>query len=309
MSDTITCPACRRSLEMPADRPERQVRCPHCAATFVPGTGTEITANPPRPSPAQTAITAAGPSTGPNAPVYADMFEEAEAADRADEVRLSRPFLDHASLALAVKALLGAMLAVDVLLLWSDVLQYMLLNRLAAGADIGFIEWENNDQRQAIVGVVHVLTYIVTGITFLVWFSRTHANLKALGARDLRYTSGWAAGYWFVPFANLVLPVRVAQEIWRHSDPDERVGVNSTLIGYWWLMWIVAAVTGSIAGGMSRRATDLPSVHSATAAHLFADLASIVACMLAIAVVNAIDNRQRLRAAALGHDTALNHGD
>ena len=47
------------------------------------------------------------------------------------------------------------------------------------------------------------------------------------GAGGLRYTPGWAVGWLFVPFANLVVPYFVFTEIWRNSIPATADGTKA----------------------------------------------------------------------------------
>ncbi len=40
--------------------------------------------------------------------------------------------------------------------------------------------------------IPEVLLAITTPVVFIVWFWRAHKNLPALGAKELRFTPGWA---------------------------------------------------------------------------------------------------------------------
>jgi len=39
-----------------------------------------------------------------------------------------------------------------------------------------------------------------------------------VGTRESRFTPGWAVGYWFVPFVNLVRPYQIVADLWLRSD-------------------------------------------------------------------------------------------
>ena len=59
-------------------------------------------------------------------------------------------------------------------------------------------------------------------IAFPMWMHRANRAARALGATGMEFTPGWAAGWFFVPFANLVMPYRVAVELWKaaiHISP------------------------------------------------------------------------------------------
>jgi hypothetical protein len=161
---------------------------------------------------------------------------------------------------------------------------------------------------------VHLVIYWVTVIVFLCWFYRVYANLSGLGARGLTYTPGWAVGFWFVPFLNLVRPVQIAQEIWRNSDPAEATGDgisratpgNSILIGFWWTIWLIGNVISYVSVRMSWEARTPETFKAATAAGMLAEVLTVLAALLALAVVIAIDARQT--ACALGIHGGLRGG-
>ena len=76
----------------------------------------------------------------------------------------------------------------------------------------------NNDPIQGIVGLLQSGLGIVTAITFLKWIYRAYKNIQGFGAEGLRFSPGWAMGYYFIPILSLIRPVQVMSEIWRASD-------------------------------------------------------------------------------------------
>src|SRR4029078_204309 len=94
-----------------------------------------------------------------------------------------------------------------------------------------------NDARQNAIVVVLVISVLTSLVTFLVWLYAAHANLHALGCRDIEFTPGWAVGWFFVPLMNLFKPYQVVSEIWRGSDPAtllKALPSGTALIGWWW---------------------------------------------------------------------------
>jgi hypothetical protein len=222
-------------------------------------------------------------------------------------VESGRRFVPSAGLGLAVKIFLSLSILLEAVMLASDYQQYQLALRMIAGANVADAELESNDARQMALGLIHFLLFIAGAIIFVIWFYRVHANLEPLGARHLIYTSGWAAGSWFVPILNLFRPVQIAQEIWRNSDP-EAIGPgdryrdtsgNSTLIGFWWAMWIFTNILSNISVRMAWAVNSPESLRSATVMSMVDAAVTIPAALLAIAVVSAIDSRQMARAEAL----------
>jgi len=102
----------------------------------------------------------------------------------------------------------------------------------------------NDDPIQGVVGMLQAGLDFVTGIVFLKWVYRAYRNIQGFGAEGLRFSPGWAVGYYFVPILNLVRPVQVMSEIWRVSqDPQnwlQRRG--SWLIGTWWALFLLCSI-------------------------------------------------------------------
>jgi len=148
-------------------------------------------------------------------------------------------------------------------------------------------------------------------ISFLVWFSRSYRNLRALGAEGLEYSPGVAIGWWFVPVVNCWKPFRVAVEIWRGSDPmamkndlASRAGMPTpALLAIWWMGWLTALVLDNLVAAPDRlmyqgEVVTLPMIVAAGF--------DILAAALAMAVILEIDRRQNMRHASI---TAMSERD
>ena len=72
----------------------------------------------------------------------------------------------------------------------------------------------------AAIGFLTVL--VATAVVFIVWMWRSAKNNELLDHIRPRYTPGWSIGGWFIPFANLVIPVRIMHDLWQGSDPETR---------------------------------------------------------------------------------------
>ncbi|MBJ7608336.1 MAG: DUF4328 domain-containing protein [Candidatus Dormibacteraeota bacterium] len=150
-----------------------------------------------------------------------------------------------------------------------------------------------------------VAVYILSGIVFLMWLHRIVANNRALGAKQLVYTPGWAVGWWFVPFANLVRPVQVVDEAWRAADPavadstrdSRRRSGSRGLIAGWWTFWILGLVTSI--GAISPNNVTPSSLHDSTVVAMVSLVLRIIACLLAIVIVITLTARQQRKADSL----------
>lgn len=83
------------------------------------------------------------------------------------------------------------------------------------------------------------LLYIATIVVWCFW----QVKLAKSADQDvIRRAPGWHAGSWFIPFANLVMPVQNILDLWRNY----RVGA-STLVGFWWAAWLIDNVVARFA--------------------------------------------------------------
>lgn len=142
---------------------------------------------------------------------------------------------------------------------------------------------------------------IATIVFFLIWEYRAFNNLSALKARNLEYSPGWAVGWWFVPFANLIKPFQAMRELYAESDPDfdPNLGFLSTspsaptIMGFWWAFWIIGNI-------LFRIATRLDDGQVFPLLMIVSSLFEIAAGGLLIKIILDINKRQNLRFQKLG---------
>src|SRR5690242_15716882 len=65
------------------------------------------------------------------------------------------------------------------------------------------------------VGLLFFAAFVATAVFWVLTIHRAATNVRAFGQGGLEFTPGWAAGWYFVPFANLVKPFQAFREIWR----------------------------------------------------------------------------------------------
>ena len=151
----------------------------------------------------------------------------------------------------------------------------------------------------ALIGLVALLQIplsIATIVFFLIWQYRAVSNLSALKARNLEFSPGWAVGWWFVPFANLVKPFQAMRELWNESDPDYDADLGflsgsvgaPMIMGFWWAFWLLSNFSDRIANKMD----DSPYFPTAM---IVASILEIIAGSLLIKIILYITKRQDLR--------------
>jgi len=204
--------------------------------------------------------------------------------------------------------LLGLCAVADLAAVAFDAGDHHLVNKLRAGASVSLAAAATADNRVRDLGVIQIVLFIATAIAFIAWFSLAYRNLERLFGVLLRWDKGWAIGAWFVPILSLVRPKRIANFIWRGSDPSLPANFTSPgdagtpvpwFYNWWWGAFLVSAFAARIGSVMQRNAKTLPSLGSALNVLTFADALDFVAAILAIVVVTETTRRQRARAAVL----------
>ncbi|HSQ65315.1 MAG TPA: DUF4328 domain-containing protein [Polyangiaceae bacterium] len=92
--------------------------------------------------------------------------------------------------------------------------------------------------------VAYLGSLALAAILFSIWIYRACANAWAFGS-PMSITPGWAVGWFFVPFANLVKPFRAMKEIWFGSDPSA-AGITPGVLGAWWGTWIISGIVWNV---------------------------------------------------------------
>jgi hypothetical protein len=92
-----------------------------------------------------------------------------------------------------------------------------------------------------VVGLLNWFLQFASPIPIAMWIYRAHANLAVMKCRDLKYSPGWAVGWYFIPIANLIEPFRAMRELWHRSHSLEPGTVrDAPEMAPWWGTFIAA---------------------------------------------------------------------
>jgi uncharacterized protein DUF4328/uncharacterized protein DUF2510 len=161
------------------------------------------------------------------------------------------------------------------------------------------------DDADAFVGVVTFLMILLSLTIFvllIIWMWRVAKNAEVLGRTEPRWKPGWTIGGWFIPFANLVIPVLVMQELWRGTDPEAprrdplwRSRPGSALVGWWWALYLASVVRFGVGtdNGDAAAQSQLKHVRTEDLIAAFGMAASVGAAILLILVVRRLTQRQQ----------------
>lgn len=194
-----------------------------------------------------------------------------------------------------LRRLLCIGLGVELLRIATDMSQYALLGDPERLAIPGVPE--ANDRRMQIVGVLQLVLYLVTVVFFGRWIVRAHRAVRALGAEGLTISPGWAVGYFFIPFLNLVRPYRAMKELWSASESPSGWASTpaSSILPLWWTLWLVGNFLDNIS--MRWNPEDIDGWRDYTLFDIFSAGVSIALAIVAIKLVAGISDRIAARAA------------
>jgi Domain of unknown function (DUF4328) len=113
------------------------------------------------------------------------------------------------------------------------------------GLPVSYTEIHRNHVRLTLVARGAVSFGVVVAVMWLVWQFRAQANVRALGAKGLRFRPTVSVATWLVPVANLVFPFFAVREVYRASDPDAgpldwRRRRTFPVLWVWWLALLSA---------------------------------------------------------------------
>ncbi|WP_030723622.1 DUF4328 domain-containing protein [Streptomyces sp. NRRL F-2580] len=205
-------------------------------------------------------------------------------------------------LAIALAVLFSLVIGLAAYAVYADWNMRTLMERLLADpATVSDAELDRGQRLTGLVGTIQGNALLVTGIVFIVWFHRVRTNAEVFAPGADKLALGWAIGAWFVPFANLWLPYRIAVTTWGSSTPLGTDGgyrrFPLTLVNLWWGAFALSRVLGWYGGMSYSRAQSTDAVRDAATTMLAGDVLDIAAALLAVLFVRRLTAMQHARAA------------
>ncbi len=128
---------------------------------------------------------------------------------------------------------------------------------------------DNYDNNHAFEGawilssLVQLVVLIASVVAIAMWIYRAHKNLAIVGVEGREFTPGWAVGWFFVPFANLIKPYQAMRELWNASHGYDD-GYNSEApseVKIWWILYLAGSIINNIGNriAMSATSNDTPT--------------------------------------------------
>lgn len=142
---------------------------------------------------------------------------------------------------------------------------------------------------------------VVTAIAFLAWLYQARVNVRALGARRLRYERSWTLLGFLVPVLNVFRPYQVMREIWQASDPEVenafawKTAPVPPLLRCWWALFVGWAALLTLTGLSELGAgANLAKIQLSVGLQLLTDLiAGLAASLTCFVVLRLSETQQR----------------
>jgi hypothetical protein len=203
-------------------------------------------------------------------------------------------------IAKAITMVMATYVGAELLSDWNTVVAMGVVRRALAEQPYDQSELTAIDVRAQALNVLGYAVSIATVVLFCVFMPRANRNARWFRS-PMSITAGWAAGYFFMPIVCLWMPYQAMKEIWQGSDPDPTVQAFTVrvpgLLPWWWGGFVAYGVAARVPQTVNSL-IGLGSETFMTRAwvDLGRSLVSIVAIVLAIAVVRAVARRQDQRA-------------
>jgi len=202
-----------------------------------------------------------------------------------------KPLRDNQQRAKIAVVFIFIVMFLDAVSAISSFLQYQLLSSLQSGVFVSESQANQNDLRESVIGIIYLIVNLASAVVFIRWFRRAYFNLH-LRTNNLRFSEGWAAGSWFVPFMNLYAPYQIMSDLFDKSfSALKLVGKNilvkypTGLIGLWWTFWILTNLLSTAYSRLSMRATEVSELILVTKLDLAGSLLNIVAGVFVIQLI------------------------
>lgn len=189
-----------------------------------------------------------------------------------------------------VKALLIAGFAVTVALLIGE------LGELNGDVLLDNPDPSSIEQLYLAVLLASSLLTIITVIIFAMWIYRAAANVIAANINGFDFTPGWAVGWYFVPFANLVQPFLAMRQIWNASHfGGSDLDRGDPILTLWWTAWLTSNITANISMQLAWRSTSAEMYQVSLYLGIASSILSLVLFVVGMRLVERITEAQRDR--------------
>ena len=213
-------------------------------------------------------------------------------------------YIDPSGLGKTVRVLLIVLTVLQLPYLGSCALEVLYMREL--GWDMGMENTPLHPMSIAYIfcglgSLVWVLLLITVFILFGKWIYRSAKNLPALGNPHQDFKPGWCVGWYFIPFANLVMPYRAMREIHDQSlSPGNPGHETPAILPLWWALWLISNIGANITTRIGWNSENVDTLITLATCNIGLSLIDIVLNLVAYTLVGRITRAQVARAKELG---------
>ncbi|HBN05190.1 MAG TPA: hypothetical protein DD434_05305 [Bacteroidales bacterium] len=206
--------------------------------------------------------------------------------------------------------LIKVVLAIDILSIISLYLQYDLLQTFVNEGEFSIEKAESNDLREQILSILYSGFFIISAITFIMWFRRAYYNLHQK-ISYLSWKEGWASGAWFVPILNLYRPYQIMMELYKETiellkkkDNNLASKLTTTYVNLWFSLWIVSNILSNISFRYQIKAKSIDELITSTILNM---ISCIIVIPLAIITIKVIKDYSKAEPLLIESNTEENN--
>ena len=152
---------------------------------------------------------------------------------------------------------------------------------------------ERNDSRVSIVGALFAV-FIFSSFFLVGRWLYVSAKINYLLEREhLKITPGWSVGWYFVPFANLVMPYRSLKETFKASfDRDDWQNQKTTIdFPFWWARFLIGNGFSNVSFRMVMAAGETYEytiLNTISYIDITSDILQIINAVFLLRIINAV---------------------
>jgi hypothetical protein len=186
-------------------------------------------------------------------------------------------------------------LGTAVLLIIISIFQLFVVYSIENDVELSDMVLQYSDLLDAFFPLFEFIVLLVTAYLFISWCSRAYGNLHRLGVKRLSHTEEHVVWAFIIPIISLFRPNTILKEIDLYTkkcvaanDPKNHSYRSSSIIGWWWVFFIISRFVGNIATRFYPEDYDLDKLRVAYSLGAVTAIFEIIAAILAVKMVKSI---------------------
>lgn len=193
----------------------------------------------------------------------------------------------------------GLMLLTVVVLAGLHAIQTGLIEQVIRGDIPSESDLLASDENVRVASGWYLIFWVASAVAFLCWLSRSVENSPPLGAGTPVRSPRESIGWWFVPFASLLIPYQIVRDLYERLATPQRDGKGGLVLG-WWILFIGGAVVAVAARAASSPDATAEQLLTASQMTILSDVVDAIGIGFALWLIHELQARADLRAIVLG---------